>query len=96
MCAYLISMAPAITKAVHKCWAVLDQKGLDTNMANISQTLNKAEMNALGNAMRSYLCPEAKTAYQGLKSDEDRRSWLLFFVLDPDLQQGGLQCHQVG
>ena len=76
-------MAPGIPKAVQKCWALLEQKGLDINMANISQTLNKAEMNALGSAMRSSLCPEAKTAYQGLKSDEDRRSWLQFFVLDP-------------
>jgi hypothetical protein len=72
-----------IPKPVQRARELLREQGLVATGANIKHALGKDELNKLASAFRNTMGDEAKAGYKQLKTDEERRSWLAQYVIDP-------------
>ena len=70
-------------KVVERVKAALSGQAVTPD--SIKTMLSATLFNQLGNSFRQHLSAEAKDTYLSLKSDDDRRSYMAQFVLDPSI-----------
>jgi hypothetical protein len=73
-----------IPKPVARVREILKNKGLEANPVNLKTAVPKAELNKLAGAFRSSLSEGNMEGYKQLRTDDERRSWLAQYVVDPD------------
>ena len=75
-------MAPLVPAPVVKARSKIQMAGKDIDKDGI-QVLTKLELNNLANNMRNTMAVEPKKRYKELKTDEERREWLVYYLIDP-------------
>ena len=76
-------MAPLIPAPVRAAREKIKAAGKELDREGLITVLSKLELNNLANNMRNTMAAEPKKKYKELKTDDDRRDWLVYYLIDP-------------
>ena len=80
-------MAPRskVPKAVQNARVKVENNGESMSPAALKRALTSAELNSLQTSFRAVMSAEAREGYRQLATDDERRSYLCQFILDPEI-----------